>query len=319
MTLPARRPFVFDHAAGRPARRLRHLLPADHRYGSESQLALNPRSWSTCSRRESGAQAPVILLRTASRRSPPPRSIPRRCSGASRSESADADRAPVQRRPRDPPERQHIARWNTSQHNAPRPQAAQYQRGVITAGNVVVFPYRPVRVRQRVPGADRDHRRADYHALQTRLQRRFSGGLSFTTSFTVRARAGNFLDHLSAAAARRELPLTAYDPSRDYGRSPRHPEAVRAELIYEVPVGRGRRFQPRRCRRRSCRQLMINGILTLNDGRRSPSLPQTERTPVPAASRARTGTGDPLPSGFGRRSTSGSTRRCSPNGAVHLG
>jgi len=33
---------------------------------------------------------------------------------------------------------------------------------------------------------------------------------------------------------------------------------------------------------------MINGILTLTTAARSPSLPQTARTPVPAASRART-------------------------------
>ena len=45
--------------------------------------------------------------------------------------------------------------------------------------------------------------RADYHALQTRVQRRLAGGLAFTLAYTWSKALGDFLDHLTRARALR--------------------------------------------------------------------------------------------------------------------
>ena len=273
------------------------------RYGSESQLALNPPQLvDVFQTANSGAEAPVILLR----------------NGFTPISASTIDPRTVQWRIQDPDQRTPIVHQfsagpevrlgdstvasveyvgNVTRNGR---KLRNLNEGIITAGNVVVFPYAKYGFGNAYLEQIATNGVADYHALQARVQRRFSGGLSFTSSFTYGRARGNFLDHLSAGnGASGNVPLTAYDPSRDYGPLAFDiPKRFVQSFIYEVPVGDGRRFRPGRLAGALAGNWTINGILTLNDGR-----PFT----ITATDRANTGTGrqsrancigDPLPGGF---------------------
>ena len=133
-----------------------------------------------------------------------------------------------------------------------------------------------------------------------RLQRRFSNGLAFTTSFTYSSAKGNFLDHLSAGGgATGNFPLNRYDIAADYGPLPFDiPKRFVASFIYELPVGKSHAFDPGGITGAILRDWSVNGILTLSDGR---------PFSVSATDRAGTGSGrttrancvaDPAPDGF---------------------
>jgi len=273
------------------------------RYGSESQLALNPPQLvDVFQTANSGAQAPVILLR----------------NGFTPISASTIDPTTVQWRIQDPNQQTPIVHQfsvgpeirlndntiasveyvgNITRHGR---KLRNINEGVITAGNVVVFPYAQYGFGNAYLEQIATIGEADYHALQTRLQRRFSGGLSFTTSFTYGRARGNFLDHLSAGSgASGNVPLTAYDPSRDYGPLAFDiPKRFVQSFIYEVPVGRGRRFQPGGVAGALAGNWMINGILTLNDGRPF-TITATDRANTGPGRQSRANcTGDPLPSGF---------------------
>jgi hypothetical protein len=142
--------------------------------------------------------------------------------------------------------------------------------------------------------------RADYDALQTRLSKRMSGGVAFTLSYTWSKALGDYLDHLSVGGgAVGNFPLTAYDMSRDYGPLAFDiPHSFVGSFIYELPWGRGRQTQPEGILGALASDWVVNGILSLQDGR-----PFT----ITATDRAATGpgrisrancVGDPLPNGF---------------------
>ena len=110
--------------------------------------------------------------------------------------------------------------------------------------------------------------RSDYNALQTRLQRRMTGGLGFTVAYTFGSAKGDFLDHLSAGGgAVGNTPQNTYDLDADYGPLPfdvRH--RLVAELRLRAAVGRGTQVRADRHRGALARDWSLNGILTLNSG-----------------------------------------------------
>jgi Carboxypeptidase regulatory-like domain len=273
------------------------------RYGSESQLALNPPQLvDVFQTANSAAEAPVILLR----------------NGFTPISASTIDPTKVQWRIQDPTQKTPIVHQFSIGPEVRLTEntvaSAEYvgnvtrngrklrnlNEGIITAGNVVVFPYAQYGFGNAFLEQIATNGEADYHALQVRVQRRFSGGLSFTSSFTYGRARGNFLDHLSAGGgASGNFPLTAYDPSRDYGPLAFDiPKRFVQSFIYEIPVGSGKHFNPGGVAGAIAGNWMVNGILSLNDGR-----PFT----ITATDRANTGTGrqarancvgDPVPGGF---------------------
>ena len=118
--------------------------------------------------------------------------------------------------------------------------------GVIQ-GNAVVFPcaragYGNAYLEQIVTNG-----RADYDALQMRMQRRMSNGLAYTVAYTWSKALGDFLDHLSAGGgAVGNNPSSAYAMEKDYGLLAFDiPHRLVTSFIYELPFGDGRRFSPR--------------------------------------------------------------------------
>jgi hypothetical protein len=273
------------------------------RYGSESQLALNPPQLvDVFQTANSGAEAPVILLR----------------NGFTPISASTIDPTKVQWRIQDPNQRTPIVHQfsvgpevrlsdstavsveyvgNITRNGR---KLRNLNEGIITAGNAVVFPYATYGFANAYLEQIATNGVADYHALQARLQRRFSGGLSFTSSFTYGHARGNFLDHLSAGnGASGNAPLTAYDPSRDYGPLAFDiPKRFVQSFIYEVPVGDARRFHPGGLAGALAGNWMINGILTLNDGRPF-TITSTDRANTGPGRQSRANCiGDPLPRGF---------------------
>ena len=173
-------------------------------------------------------------------------------------------------------------------------------QGIIGPGGVVTFPYAQYGFGTAFLEQISTDGKADYNALQMRLQRRFSNGLAFTTSFTYSSAKGNFLDHLSAGGgATGNFPLNRYDIAADYGPLPFDiPKRFVASFIYELPVGKSHAFDPGGITGAILRDWSVNGILTLSDGR---------PFSVSATDRAGTGSGrttrancvaDPVPDGF---------------------
>ena len=90
--------------------------------------------------------------------------------------------------------------------------------GIIT-GNTVTFPYAQYGYGNAFLEQIVTNGRADYDALQVRMQRRMSGGLSYTVAYTWSQALGDFLDHLSAGGgAIGNFPGSAYAMDQDYGR-----------------------------------------------------------------------------------------------------
>jgi hypothetical protein len=84
---------------------------------------------------------------------------------------------------------------------------------------------------------------SNYHAFQAQLQRRFSGGLTFSGNYTW----SHFLDDQDSAGwgsrGGTQPYQNAFNPRANYGNSnfdQRH--AVKGSVIYDLPFGRGRTF-----------------------------------------------------------------------------
>ena len=273
------------------------------RYGSESQLALNPPQLIDVNLvSNSPADPPVMILR----------------SGFAPISSANVNKTAVQWRIQDPnqktPQVQQFSAGAEYQLGASMVADIEYvgsrlkygrklrnlNQGIIVDGNSVVFPYAQYGFGSAFLEQITSDGKSDYNALQLKLQRRFSKGLGFTSSFTYSRAKGNFLDHLSAGGgATGNFPLNTYDLAADYGPLPFDtPKRFTTSFIYELPVGGGRPYNPGGIVGALAGDWNINGILTLSDGR-----PFT----VGATNRANTGSGtsarancigDPVPSSF---------------------
>ncbi|MSO34913.1 MAG: TonB-dependent receptor [Acidobacteria bacterium] len=111
--------------------------------------------------------------------------------------------------------------------------------------------------------------RADYDALQARMQKRMGGGLAYTVAYTWSKALGDFLDHLSAGGgAIGNAPGSTYAMEKDYGLLAFDiPQRLVTSFIYELPFGPGRRFEPSGAAGAILGGWSVNGILTLSDGR----------------------------------------------------
>jgi hypothetical protein len=139
----------------------------------------------------------------------------------------------------------------------------------IIQGSTIVYPYAQYGYGSAFLEQLVTNGRADYDALQMRMQRRMSRGLSYTVAYTWSKALGDFLDHLSAGGgAIGNFPGSAYAMEKDYGLlSFDIPHRMVTSFIYELPFGEGRTFQPGGALGAIARDWSVNGILTLSAGR----------------------------------------------------
>ena len=142
-------------------------------------------------------------------------------------------------------------------------------QGRITGPSTVVFPYAQYGYGNAYLEQIVTNGRANYYALQTKLQRRMSGGLGFTLSYTWSKALGDFIDHLAAGGgASGNAPQNAYDMANDYGPVEfdiRH--RFVASFIYELPAGQGRKTNLSGVAGALLNNWSLNGVLSLNSGR----------------------------------------------------
>jgi hypothetical protein len=272
------------------------------RYGSESQLALNPPQLIDVNlTAPNPATAPVMILR----------------NGFTPVSASNIVKSAIQWRVQDPnqntPMVQQFSVGFEYQIGDSMVTDVQYvgnrtrngrklrnlNQGIIT-NDTVVFPYAQYGFGSAYLEQIATDGNADYNALQMRLQRRFSGGLAFTTSFTYSRANGDFLDHLSAGGgASGNTPVNAYNRALDYGPLPFDvPKRLVTSFIYELPVGGGRAFNPGGVLGAIASDWAVNGILTLSDGRPF-SVSATDQAQTGAGRSARANcVGDPVPEGF---------------------
>jgi hypothetical protein len=306
------------------------------RYGSESQLAMNPPQLVDAN----------ILANTAA---DPPAMILR--NGFVPISAANVNPALVQWRIQDPNQ---VTPWVQQFSIGPEYEvtnsivgAVEYvgnvtrngrklrnlNQGQLTNG-VAVFPYQNTVFQRAYLEQIATNGRGDFHSLQGRLQRRMSNGLAFTASFTWGKALGNFLDHLSADGGGESgnFPKDAYNPDADYG--PLSFDVRKrfvASFIYEVPVGRGRAMQPSGPLGIIVNDWNVNGIVTLSDGRPF-SITATDLSGAGAGRISRANcTGEAMPSGFESTvdrwfdtaafapTTAGTFGTCGPNTVVGPG
>jgi len=273
------------------------------RYGSEAQMALNPPQLvDLVIRADSVNDPPVFLLR----------------EGFQPISADDIDPTKVQWRIQDPnqdtpivhqfslgPEFQlsdnvtvSVEYVGNMVRNGRR--LRNINQGMIQADGSVVFPYEQY-------GYGRAHLqqigtngRANYHALQTQLQKRFSDGLGFTASFTWSKAMADFLDHLSAGGgAGGNTPQNAHDMAADYGPTSFNvPKRLSLSFIYELPFGEGRNKQLEGIGGAILNDWNINGILSVADGR-SFTVGASDQSGTGGGHTTRANCiGDPVPSGF---------------------
>lgn len=141
-------------------------------------------------------------------------------------------------------------------------------QGVIS-GNTVTFPYAQYGYGNAYLEQIVTNGRADYDALQMRMQRRMSNGLAYTVAYTWSKALGDFLDHLSAGGgAVGNNPGSAYAMEKDYGLLAFDiPHRLVTSFIYELPFGEGRSFDPGGVAGAIVSGWSVNGILTLSAGR----------------------------------------------------
>ena len=272
------------------------------RYGSESQLGLNlPQLVDVALTANSANDPPALIL----------------SQGFTPLNAATVDKARVQWRIQDPNQQVPIVHqfsigperdlgWNTigsveyvgnrTRHGR---RLRNLNEGQITNG-VVTFPYARYGFGSAYLEQIVTNGRADYDALQLSVRRRLTNGFGFTASYTWSRAEGDFLDHLSAGGgAVGNFPASAYAMEKDYGPLAFDiPHRFVTSFIYELPAGRGRRYEPKGIAGAIVSDWVVNGIFNASDGR-----PFT----VTSNDRQNTGSGrisradcvsDPVPSGF---------------------
>jgi hypothetical protein len=241
------------------------------RYGSESQLALNPPQLIDVNLNANSANdPPVMLLR----------------NGFAPVSAANVNPAAVQWRIQDPnqktpmihqfslgPELQFMKNMTASVEyvgNMVRNgrRLRNLNQGIVQ-GSTVLFPYAQFGYGSAYLEQIVTNGRSNYHALQTKLQRRMSGGLAFTASYTWGKALSDFLDHLAAGGgATGNTPQNAYEMENDYGPVEfdiNHRFVL--SFIYQIPVGKGRKSQLSGAGGALLNDWNLNGILNLNSGR----------------------------------------------------
>lgn len=173
-------------------------------------------------------------------------------------------------------------------------------QGIIQPNGSVVFPYAQYGYGNAFLEQIVSNGRANYDSLQVRMQKRMSGGLSYTLAYTWSKAMGDFLDHLSAGGgASGNFPQNTYDMAADYGPLAFDiPHRFVASAIYELPFGSGRRWLGEGLPATLLGGWSVNGILTLSDGRPFTVTANDTAGTGPGRITRATCIGDPNPSGF---------------------
>ena len=174
-------------------------------------------------------------------------------------------------------------------------------QGQITGPSTVVFPYAQYGYGTAFLEQIITIGRSNYHALQTQLRRRMSGGLGFTASYTYSRANSDFLDHLSAGqGASGNLPQNAYNMGADYGPVAFDvPHRFVLSFVAELPAGKGRKTEFHGVGA-VLNNWSLNGILSLNSGRPFTAT-ATDSSNTGGGHQARANClGDAQPSGFNK-------------------
>jgi hypothetical protein len=244
------------------------------RYGSESQMALNP------------PQLADVVLQANSRNETPAAVLR---NGFVPVSAANIDPARVQWRLQNPEQRTPVVHQFSvgPEYELLRGTvlAVEYvgnrtrngrrmlnlNQGIIQTPGVgpVVFPYAQYGYGTAFLQQVQTFGRTDYNALQVRLQRRFMRGFAYTAQFTYGRALGDFLDHLSAdGSGGGQYPINAYEPDRNYGPLTFDvPRRFTGSFMYELPFGTGRAFDPGGVVGAVVGGWSVNGIVTISDGR----------------------------------------------------
>ncbi len=275
------------------------------RYGSESQLGLNlPQLVDADINANSASDAPAFTF----------------AQGFIPLNPANIDKARVQWRVQDPDQQTPIVHqfsigpeWQLASNMV---GAVEYvgnrvrngrrlrnlNEGIIQTAGVgpVIFPYAQYGFGNAFLEQIVTNGRANYNALQTRLQRRMSDGLAFTVAYTFSSAKGDFIDHLTAGGgASGNFPNTAYDMAADNGPLPFDvPHRLVTSFIYELPFGPSRTFSPSGVLGALVSDWSVNGILTLSSGLPF-SIGSADRAGAGVGRNVRANcVGDPVPDGF---------------------
>jgi hypothetical protein len=168
-------------------------------------------------------------------------------------------------------------------------------QGIITGPSTVVFPYAQYGYGTAYLQQIATDGYADYDSLQMKLQHRFSKGLGFTTSYTYGRAYGNFMAHLEGGSS----PQNAHDLDADYG--PLNFDITHrfvGSFVYELPVGKDRRFAPGGVLGNIIGNWNVNGIFTAESGLPF-SIGASDNTSTgPGHTMRANCVGDPTPDGF---------------------
>ena len=272
------------------------------RYGSESQLGLNlPQLVDASITANSAADAPAFTFAQGFTPLTPQTVNRPSCSGASRirtrtrrscssSASAPSSSSPTtwwrrrvrrqphaQRAPAAQPQRRHHHR----QHRSSFPYA-QYGYGNAFLEQIVT------------------NGRADYDALQMRMQRRMSGGLAVHGRLHVEQGARRLPGSPERRRRRhRQRARIAYEMDKDYGPLAFDiPHRFVTSFIYELPFGPGRTYEPDGVVGAIASDWSVNGILTLSDGRPFTVTTTDQAQTGPGRIARANCVGDAVPDGF---------------------
>ena len=116
-------------------------------------------------------------------------------------------------------------------------------QGIVQPDGSVVDPYDQFGFGGAFLEQIRTDGKSNYHALQAQLQKRFSRGFGFNASYTWSKNLADFVDHLAGAA----FPQNTLDPGAEYGPANfdiRHRFTLSG--IYDLPWGRGAQVPARR-------------------------------------------------------------------------
>jgi hypothetical protein len=272
------------------------------RYGSESQLALNPPQLIDVNLNANSANdAPVMLLR----------------NGFAPISAANVNPAAVQWRIQDAnqktPTIHQFSLGPELQFLGNMTGAVEYVGNMVRngrrlrnlnqgriEGSAVVFPYSQYGYGNAYLEQIVTNGRSNYHALQAKLQRRMSGGLAFTASYTFGKALSDFLEHLAATNnVSGNTPQNAYDMAADYGPiefDVNHRFVL--SFVYQLPAGKGRKTQLSGLVGTLLNDWSVNGILNLNSGRPM-TIVANDQTQTGAGHITRANClGDAQPSGF---------------------
>jgi hypothetical protein len=112
---------------------------------------------------------------------------------------------------------------------------------------------------------------SSYHALQMKLEKRLSGGLSFLASYT----RSKLIDDASSVfdASLLTGPVANFPVADSFNRRLERdvsngdiPNAFAASFVYELPIGRGRRFNPSGVIGAALRGWEVSGVVSVQSG-----------------------------------------------------